>query len=234
MRGLGAGPGIYSAAMRCLTCGSGDAGGDDVNGVAVRRGPGPLWRMVVRGSACEVASCTSLTGTPASSAAVMNACRHASRTAWCRKPVTSQVTTGSACTRPGRTQPDSSGLPDLPVSDPVRRQRTEPPRMACKSWYPCGTLRWRENRGQAGVGVGGLPRGGGGLAGRVCGSLAAVWPGAVAGCWWLPADAGFSMGREPVCKSGAGALTYGSRTVASSTPVRFWFRPGPRASARVS
>jgi hypothetical protein len=58
--------------------------------------------------------------------------RHASRTAWCRKPVTSQVTTGSACTRPGRTQPDSSGLPDLPVPDSARRWRTEPPRMACK------------------------------------------------------------------------------------------------------
>ena len=32
-----------------------------------------------------------------------------SRAAWCRKPVTSQVTTGSACTRLGRTQPGSSG-----------------------------------------------------------------------------------------------------------------------------
>jgi hypothetical protein len=31
--------------------------------------------MVVCGSACEAASCTSLSGTPASSAAVMNACR---------------------------------------------------------------------------------------------------------------------------------------------------------------
>jgi hypothetical protein len=30
---------------------------------------------VVRGSACEAASCTSRNGTPASSAAVMNACR---------------------------------------------------------------------------------------------------------------------------------------------------------------
>jgi len=30
--------------------------------------------MVVRGSACEAASCTSRSGTPASSAAVMNAC----------------------------------------------------------------------------------------------------------------------------------------------------------------
>jgi hypothetical protein len=46
--------------------------------------------------------------------------------------------------------------------------------------------------------------------------LAAVRPG----CWWLPADAGSPLGREPVCKSGAGALTHGSRTVASSTPVR--------------
>jgi hypothetical protein len=32
-------------------------------------------RIVVRGSACEAASCTSRSGTPASSAAVMNACR---------------------------------------------------------------------------------------------------------------------------------------------------------------
>jgi hypothetical protein len=31
--------------------------------------------IVVRGSACEAASCTSRSGTPASSAAVMNACR---------------------------------------------------------------------------------------------------------------------------------------------------------------
>src|SRR5215469_14088732 len=31
--------------------------------------------MVVRGSACEAASCTSRSGTPASRAAVMNACR---------------------------------------------------------------------------------------------------------------------------------------------------------------
>jgi hypothetical protein len=31
--------------------------------------------MEVRGSACEAASCTSRSGTPASKAAVMNACR---------------------------------------------------------------------------------------------------------------------------------------------------------------
>jgi hypothetical protein len=36
---------------------------------------------------------------------------------------------------------------------------------------------------------------------------------ALAGCRWLPADAVISLGREPVCRSGAGALTYGSRTV---------------------
>src|ERR1022692_81105 len=123
----------YTSAAMGVYCGSGDVCRDDVSGVAVQGGPGPLWRMVVRGSACEAASCTSLSGTPASSAAVMNACRHASRTAWCRKPVTSQVTTGSACTRPGRTQPDSSGLPDLPVPDPVRRRQTRSPRMACKA-----------------------------------------------------------------------------------------------------
>src|SRR5271168_2272514 len=35
--------------------------------------------MVVRGSACEAASCTSRSGTPASSAAVMNACRSVCR-----------------------------------------------------------------------------------------------------------------------------------------------------------
>jgi hypothetical protein len=98
----------YTSAAMGVYCGSGDVCRDDVSGVAVQGGPGPLWRMVVRGSACEAASCTSLSGTPASSAAVMNACRHASPTAWCRKLVTSQVTTGSSCTRPGRT-PDSSG-----------------------------------------------------------------------------------------------------------------------------
>ena len=45
---------------------------------------------------------------------------------------------------------------------------------------------------------------------------------------WLPADAGISLGREPVCKSGAGALTCGSRIVALSTPVRILgSRPRP-------
>jgi hypothetical protein len=37
--------------------------------------PGPAGRLVVRGSACEAASWTSRSGTPASRAAVMNACR---------------------------------------------------------------------------------------------------------------------------------------------------------------
>jgi hypothetical protein len=39
------------------------------------RGPALVsYRIVVRGSACDAASCTSRSGTPASSAAVMNAC----------------------------------------------------------------------------------------------------------------------------------------------------------------
>jgi hypothetical protein len=64
--------------------------------------------------------------------------------------------------------------------------------MACKSWYPCGTLRWRENGGRAGVGAGGLPCGGGGFGGGFAWSgCGMAW--AVAGCWWLPADAGISL-----------------------------------------
>jgi hypothetical protein len=49
--------------------------------------------------------------------------------------------------------------------------------MACKSWYPCGTLRWRENSGQAGV-VRLVGCRGGGLFLR---GLAAAWQGA-GGC----------------------------------------------------
>lgn len=49
-----------------LPSGSGDERGDDVSGVPVQGGPGPLWRMVVRGSAWEAASCPSRSGTPAS------------------------------------------------------------------------------------------------------------------------------------------------------------------------
>src|ERR1022692_3663319 len=93
--------------------------------------------------------------------------------------------------------------------------------MACKSWYPCGTLRWRENPvGRAAARVG-------------CRVVAGDWRGGFAGSGCGAAGGGgrvlvaarrrryFSLGLVPVCKSGAGALTYGSRTVASSTPVRF-------------
>jgi hypothetical protein len=62
----------------CLAGGSCDVGGDDVGGVPVQGCPGPLSLanlMVVRESAWEAASCTSRKGTPASRAAVMNACR---------------------------------------------------------------------------------------------------------------------------------------------------------------
>ncbi len=52
-----------------------DIRGDDIGGVPVWAAVGPLWcRIVVRGSACEAASWTSRSGTPASSAAIMNAC----------------------------------------------------------------------------------------------------------------------------------------------------------------
>lgn len=46
-----------------------DVGGDDVGSAPVQRRAGPLWCMVVRESACETASCTSRSGTPASGAA---------------------------------------------------------------------------------------------------------------------------------------------------------------------
>lgn len=64
------------AAGRVSACGSGYVGGDHIGSVPVQGGSGPTWSylMVVRGSACEAASCTSRSGTPASSAAVMNAC----------------------------------------------------------------------------------------------------------------------------------------------------------------
>ena len=60
-----------------LPGGTSDVGGDDVGSVPVQAAAGPLWwsyRIVVRRSACETASWTSRSGTPASSAAVMNAC----------------------------------------------------------------------------------------------------------------------------------------------------------------
>jgi len=61
--------------LRVLPGGSGDVGGDDVGCVPVQGGAGSTWRIVVRGSGWEAASWTSRSGTPASSAAVMNACR---------------------------------------------------------------------------------------------------------------------------------------------------------------
>jgi hypothetical protein len=61
--------------------------------------------------------------------------------------------------------------------------------MACKSWYPSGTLRWRENGGRAGVGTGRAAA----VALRVVARLAAGVARVLAGCWWLPADAGISL-----------------------------------------
>ena len=45
-------------------------------------------------------------------------------------------------------------------------------------------------------------------------------------------DAGVTLGAEPATEPGAGALTYGSRTVASSTPVSTSAFPTKRAAAR--
>jgi hypothetical protein len=61
--------------LTCLPGGTGEVGGDDVSRVPVQAAAGPLWRIVVRGSACEAASWTSRSGTRASRAAVMKACR---------------------------------------------------------------------------------------------------------------------------------------------------------------
>ena len=52
----------YQGLSRCAS----DVGGDDIGGVPVQGRPSPLWRIVVLGSACEAASCTSRSGTPAS------------------------------------------------------------------------------------------------------------------------------------------------------------------------
>src|ERR1022692_295099 len=99
--------------------------------------------------------------------------------------------------------------------------------MACKSWYPCGTLRWRENPvGRAAARVG-------------CRVVAGDWRGGLAGSGCGAAGGGgrvlvaarrrryFSLGLVPVCKSGAGALTYGSRTVASSSAGQILVPTGP-------
>jgi len=58
-----------------LPGGAGEVGGDDVGCVPVQAAGARSYLMVVRGSAWEAASWTSRSGTPASSAAVMNACR---------------------------------------------------------------------------------------------------------------------------------------------------------------
>jgi hypothetical protein len=63
-----------SPSPRELPGGARDVGGDDIGRVAVQAAAGPVNRIVVRGSACDAASWTSRSGTPASSAAVMNAC----------------------------------------------------------------------------------------------------------------------------------------------------------------
>ena len=57
-----------------LPGGARDIRGDDVGSMPVEAAPARSYRVVVRGSACDAASCTSRSGTPASSAAVMNAC----------------------------------------------------------------------------------------------------------------------------------------------------------------
>jgi hypothetical protein len=76
-------PGRYGSARRSpplasqsLPGGTGEVGGDDVGRVPVQAAARTRsYLMVVLGSACEAASCTSRSGTPAPGAAVMNACR---------------------------------------------------------------------------------------------------------------------------------------------------------------
>ena len=52
-------------------------------------------------------------------------------------------------TKPSSAWPAASSAgADWPTSHSVRSLKT------CKSWCPCGTLRWLENRRQAGVGAG--------------------------------------------------------------------------------
>jgi hypothetical protein len=63
------------SAGQFLPGGTSDIGGDDVGGMPIQTAAGTVVPIVVRGSACEAASCTSRSETPASSAAVMNACR---------------------------------------------------------------------------------------------------------------------------------------------------------------
>ena len=61
--------------LTCLPGGTGEVGGDDIGRVPVQAAAGPVIRIVVRGSACDAASCTSRSGTPASKLTVINACR---------------------------------------------------------------------------------------------------------------------------------------------------------------
>jgi hypothetical protein len=62
-------PGRY--ALPCSAC---DVGSNNVGRVPVQAAAGPVIPHCHRGSASEAASCTSRSGTPASSAAVRNAC----------------------------------------------------------------------------------------------------------------------------------------------------------------
>ncbi len=67
-----------SGAVGCLSCGISEIGGDDVGGVPIEAAAGAVVAHGGPGSVCEAASWTSRSGTPASWAAMMNACRSSS------------------------------------------------------------------------------------------------------------------------------------------------------------
>jgi len=66
--------GATASPVSVLPGGTSDVGRDDIGRVPVQAPRARSYLILVRGSACEAASCTSRNGTPASSAAVINAC----------------------------------------------------------------------------------------------------------------------------------------------------------------
>src|ERR1019366_1923783 len=110
-----------------------------------------------------------------------------------REPVRSACTGGSSgpyspkVQQPTWIPEDSCGRPEMVTCTDVLLW-TSCHCMACKSWYPCGTLRWCENGGQAGVGTGRA-------AARWCG-FAGWLRGLAAGVAWVWQGAG---GRDERC-----------------------------------
>src|SRR5947209_213336 len=92
------------------------------------------YRIVVRGSACEAASWTSCSGTPASSAAVMNACL----SVWGRDGL------ADACTARDLADDPPSAVPVQPPAISSQEHRPFGSLADCKVDRPGGALRQRD------------------------------------------------------------------------------------------